>query len=93
MTKFDINYSIPGIESLPLTHPVVYRIMTRNGNHNYIGSSMKGKVQTRLKAHLGSIPGYHVKVEQFHSIAEARKKEVNLIIYYKPPYNIQHAGG
>jgi excinuclease UvrABC nuclease subunit len=93
MAKFEINYSKAGIESLPMTHPVVYRIMTRDGYHNYIGSSKKGNVHNRLKVHLREIPGYHVKIEQFHSIKDAKENERNLILRYKPPYNIQYTGG
>lgn len=85
-----ITFSVPGIKSLSTNKPALYRILTRTGNYNYVGVAKRGRIQKRLKEHFGKIPGTHVKVEFFSSIANARKKEVSVINKYKPFYNTQH---
>ena len=84
-TKFDKS----SIDKLPNNKPVLYRIKTDGGKENYIGIAKKGRVQDRLKEHLGSIPGARIEIEQFSSIADARNKEKNVIKRNQPKYNTQ----
>ena len=84
-----IKYNKKEIEKLPNDKPVLYRIETEGGNLNYAGIAQKGRVRDRLKEHLGEIPGAVVKIEQFSHIADARKKETNVIKRDKPKYNKQ----
>lgn len=67
---------------------MLYRIETENGNLNYVGIAKKGRVQERIKEHFSKIPGVLVSVEQFSSIDDARKKEINVIKRNKPTYKI-----
>ena len=83
------KYNKTEIEQLSNDKPVLYRIETESGNLNYAGIAKKGRVQERIKEHLGEIPGASVSVEQFSSIADARKKEKNVINRNKPKYNVQ----
>ena len=83
------RFNKSSIAKLPNDKPVLYRIETESGNLNYAGIAKKGRVQDRLKEHLGIIPGAVVKIEQFSSIADARKKEANVIKRNKPKYNKQ----
>jgi hypothetical protein len=84
-TKFNRS----GIENLPNNKPVVYKILTEGGKNNYTGVAQKGRVQTRLKEHLGTIPGATVRIEQMKSISGAREKEARIISRSKPKYNKQ----
>ncbi len=88
MTK-KIKFNKTPIEQLPNDKTVLYRIETEGGNLNYVGIAQKGRVQERLKEHLREIPGTVVKIEQFSTIADARKKETNVIKRKKPKYNKQ----
>jgi len=83
------RFNKSSIAKLPNDKPVLYRIETESGKLNYAGIAQKGRVQDRLKEHLGEIPGAVVKIEQFSSIADARKKEANVIKRNKPKYNKQ----
>ena len=83
------KYNKTEIEQLPNDKPVLYRIETENGNLNYAGIAKKGRVQERIKEHLGEIPGASVSIEQFSSIDDARQKEKNVINRNKPKYNVQ----
>jgi len=74
-----VNYNKTGISQLPNNKPVLYRIEEANGNPTYIGIAKRGRVQERIKEHLGKIPGAVVKVEQFSSISEAQEKETRVI--------------
>jgi hypothetical protein len=47
----------------------------------------RGRVQDRIKEHLGEIPGATVNIEQFGSISDARSKEKNVIKRNQPKYN------
>ncbi len=85
--KVDFNES--GIQDLPDDKPVFYRIETVKGNLNYAGIAKRGRVQERIKEHLGEIPGATVRIEQFSSINDARKKEANVIKRSNPKYNKQ----
>ncbi len=83
------QYSNSSIDSLPTHKPVLYRIETEAGNLNYVGIAKRGRVNDRIKEHLGEIPGATVSIEQFSSIDDARSKERNVIGRSKPKYNKQ----
>ena len=83
------KFNKSGIEKLPIDKPVLYRIETEAGTLNYAGIAHRGLAQERISDHLGEIPGATVKIEQFGSIADARKKEANVIKRSQPKYNKQ----
>jgi len=85
-----VKFNENDIDQLPNNKPVLYRIETENGTLNYVGVAKRGRVRERLKEHLGLIPGDTVRIEQFNSIDEARKKEANVIKRSKPKYNKQN---
>ena len=89
MGKKKTNYNKTGIGKLPDNKPVLYRIKTASGNLNYAGVAKRGRVRDRIGEHFGEIPGAKVEIEQFSSIADARKKEANVIKRSKPKYNKQ----
>jgi len=89
MTTKTVKYSKKGIDQLPNDKPVLYRIKTEAGKMNYVGVAQRGRVRERLSEHLGQIPGAKVHVEQFSSIADAQKKEVNVIKRTQAKYNKQ----
>jgi len=82
-----VKFNKTDIEKLPNNQPALYRIKTDSGNLNYVGIAKRGRIRERIKEHLGEIPGATVSIEQFNSIAEARKKEINVIKRNKPKYN------
>jgi excinuclease UvrABC nuclease subunit len=84
-----VKFTEEGISKLPNNKPVLYRIETNQGGLNYVGTAKRGRVQERLEEHLGEIPGVSVRVEQFSTVAEAEKKEKNVIERAKPKYNQQ----
>jgi hypothetical protein len=84
-----VKYNKKGIDQLPNDKPVLYRIKTEAGKMNYVGIAQKGRVRDRLSEHLGQIPGAKVQIEQFSSIKEAQKKEVNVIRRTQAKYNKQ----
>ncbi len=84
-----VDYNKKGIDNLPNDKPVLYRIETEAGTLNYVGIAQKGEVQNRIEDHLDKIPGAVVRIEQFHSIDDARAKEENVIERSKPKYNKQ----
>lgn len=86
-TTKKVNYTKTGIEKLPDDKPVVYKILTENGNNNYTGTAKRGRVRERITEHLNEIPGSTVVIEQFSSIGEAEKKESNIINRTQPKYN------
>ena len=83
------KYNKTSIKQLPNDKPVLYRIETESGNLNYAGIAQRGRVQDRIKEHLGKIPGASVSIEQFSSIGDAHAKEKNVIKRNKPKYNTQ----
>ena len=92
MTKKTVNNNITNIGKLPDNKPVMYKIKTESGRINYIGVAKKGRVQERLEEHLSGkdyVPGAKVQIEQFNSIAEAKKKEAAVIKRIKPTHNEQ----
>ena len=89
MATKKVKYNKTGIENLPNNKSVVYKILTDNGNNNYTGVAKRGRVQERIKEHLGEIPGATVQIEQMNSISEAKSKEANIIKRSKPKYNEQ----
>lgn len=82
-----VHYNSRGISELPKDKPVLYEILTEGGKLNYVGVAKRGRAQERIQEHIGEIPGASVSVKQFSSIAEARKREANLIKQEKPKYN------
>ena len=84
-----VKYDEQGIDQLPNDKPVVYRITTESGKMNYVGVAQKGRVRERISEHLGQIPGAKVQIEQFSSISDAQKKEVNVIRRTQAKYNKQ----
>jgi len=84
-----VKYNNSKIGDLPNDKPVLYRIETETGRSNYVGVAKRGRVQDRLGEHLGEIPGATVKIEQFSSIKDARRKEANIIKRSQPKYNKQ----
>ena len=44
-----------------------------------MGIAQRGWVRERISGHLKEIPGAKVQIEQFSSIEEAGKKEINVI--------------
>ena len=87
MSKRTVKYQPDSIDDLPNDKPVVYKIQTESGKNNYTGVAKRGRVNERIKEHIGKIPGTKVKIEQVSSINEARKKESNIISRSKPKYN------
>jgi excinuclease UvrABC nuclease subunit len=87
MSKKTVKFSIEKISDLPNNRPVVYKILTENGSNNYSGIAKKGRVQDRIREHLGEIPGSKVQIEQFSSIKVAQEKELNIISRAQPKYN------
>ena len=87
MAKKTVKYNKTGVDKLPNDKPVVYQIQTETGTKNYIGSAQKGRVNERIKEHLGEIPGAKVTIAQHKSIADARKAESAAIEKNKPKYN------
>lgn len=83
MAKKTANFNKTGIGKLPANKPVMYKIKTESGNVNYVGVAKMGRVQERLKEHLAGgkdyVSGTKVQIEQFSSIADARKKESSVI--------------
>ncbi len=91
MAKKTMSFNKTGVGKLPNDKPVLYRIKTEGGKTNYVGVAKKGRVQERVNEHIiiGKIPGVKVQIEQMPSIAEALKKESNIIARIKPKYNEQ----
>ncbi len=58
-----VNYNNAGISQLPNDKPVLYRIETEGSSLNYAGIAQRGRVQDRIKEHLGEIPGSKVRIE------------------------------
>jgi hypothetical protein len=94
MTKKTVKLTNEGIERLPNDKPVLYKILNPEGENLYAGVAGKGNVPDRLTDHMpghrDAIPGAaKVQIEQFHTIAEAEKKEATIISHSKPKYNQQ----
>jgi len=84
-----VKYNKKGISHLPDDKPVLYRIKTESGNLNYVGIAKRGRVRERISEHLKEIPGAKVQIEQFSSINDAQKKEINVIRRAQAKYNKQ----
>ena len=93
MAKKTVNDNKTSIAKLPNDKPVVYKIKTEGGTVNYVGSAKKGRVQERIEEHLPGgkdpLPGAKVQIDQFSSIAEAKKKEAAVIKTIQPKHNKQ----
>jgi hypothetical protein len=84
-----VRYNKQSIAQLPDDKPVLYRIETESGNPRYIGVAQRGKVQEIISEHLGKIPGATVRIEQFNTLSDAQKKEINVIRRAQAKYNKQ----
>ena len=82
-----VKFNKTKIADLPEDKSVLYRVETETGRSNYVGVARRGQVQDRVAEHLGDIPGATVKIEQFSSIKDARRKEANIIKRGQPKYN------
>ena len=82
-----VSYNKTKIADLPDDKAFLFRIETKTGGLNYVGVVARGKVQSHLTELLGEIPGATVKIEQFDSIKDARKKQANIIKRSQPKYN------
>lgn len=92
MAKKTANFDPESIDKLPQNQPVVYKIRNKKGENIYTGSSMRGQLVKRIKAHLPGgrdpIPGGDsVTIEQHSSIDDAKKSEKRIITRSKPKYN------
>lgn len=87
MATKTVRYSKTQIADLPEDLSVLYRIVTKSGTLNYIGVAARRKVVETITAHLGTVPGAKVKVEQFAAIADARKKQANVLKRGDTKYN------
>ena len=87
MATKKVNFNKTKIADLPNDKSVLFRIETKTGGLNYVGVVARGKVQDHLTELLGAIPGATVKIEQFDSINDARKKQANIIKRSQPKYN------
>ncbi len=87
MSKKTVKFNSDKVDQLPNDKPVIYKIKTENDNTNYIGVAKRGRVNDRIKEHLGTIPGAKVEIEQMSSISDAKKKEANSIKRSQPKYN------
>lgn len=87
MAKKTVSYDPKNIDHLPNDKPVVYKIMTDGGRNNYTGIAKRGRVNDRVKEHLGEIPGSKVQIEQMSSISDAMRKEANILKRAQPKYN------
>lgn len=96
MVKKTVYNNKTSIGKLPNDKPVVYKIKTEGGKVNYVGVAKKGRVQERIEEHLQGgknyVPGSKVQIEQFSSIAEARKIEAAVIKRIEPKHNIRGTG-
>ena len=91
MAKKTVPNNRTSIGKLPDNKPVMYKVKMESGNVNYVGVAKRGRVQERLEEHLPGqkdhVPGAKVQIEQFGSIAEARKEELRVINKLQPKYN------
>ena len=91
MAKRIVNFNKTGIGELPDDKPVVYKVLTEGGKNNYTGVAKRGRVRERLQEHLPSgkdpVPGVKVEIEPSRSIAEAKKREQQIIAREQPKYN------
>jgi len=91
MAKKTVHANKTGVSKLPDNKPVTYKIKTARGIVNYVGVAKRGRVQERLEEHLSGgkdyVPGAKVQIEQFGSIAEARKNEAAAIKRIQPKHN------
>lgn len=87
MGKKTVKFNQNDIDRLPNDKPALYRIKTKSGKDNYIGTAKRGRVRERIEEHLEDIPGTSVTIEQFGSIDDARKKESRVIKRNQPKYN------
>ena len=91
MAKKTVIFNQSAVAKLPDNKPVLYKIKTKSGNINYVGTAQRARVKERIQEHLadGRIPGAKIQIKQFSSIKQARQEEQNTISIIKPKYNKQ----
>ena len=93
MGRKTVKFNKSGIVNLTNDKPVVYRIMSKRGKTVYAGVASRGRMRDRLEDHLrrgrNRIPGITVEIEQLDNIAQARKRELDIIAKTNPKYNKQ----
>ncbi len=89
--KKTVKFTQSGVKQIPKDKPVVYKIQTKGGKTNYVGTAKRERAPERIQEHLkaGRITGDKVQIEQMSSINEANAKEKRIISRSKPKYNIQ----
>ena len=87
MATKTVKYTKTSIPDLPNDTAVLYRITTKTGGLNYVGVAARHKVQATILGHVGEIPGAKVKIEQCATVADARKKQANVLKRTPAKYN------
>jgi len=87
MATKTVKYNKTSIPDLPEDLAVLYRITTKTGGLNYVGVAARRKVQDTILGNIGEIPGAKVKVEQCATVADARKKQKNILKRSPSRYN------
>lgn len=85
------KFTEKGIENTSNDKPVVYTLI-KAGKSIYVGIAKRGRVQDRIKEHLGKIPASEFSTRSYNSISDAREAEERKIKREKPRYNDQHTG-
>lgn len=62
--------------------------MNKKDENVFTGIAKKGKVHAQIMEHKGKVPGAKVQVEQVANVAEATKKQANIVKRSKPKYNL-----
>ena len=87
MATKTVNYNKTGVAELPNDLSVLYRITTASGATNYVGVASRRRVSETIASDIGRIPGKKVKIEQFATVGEARRKQANILKRATPKYN------
>jgi hypothetical protein len=91
MARKTVDFTKAGASQLPNDRPVVYEIKRKSGNTNYVGVAKAHRVQERILEHLQNgedrVPGAKVMIQPMPTIADARRKEKEIIAVKQPKYN------
>ena len=94
-TKKTVKLTQAEISKLPVDKPVVYWILTKAKNVNYIGTAKRGEIQNAIANHLPGkkdyVPGHKVQIIRMDRIRHAQMKAKELIAKYAPRYNRSQA--
>ena len=86
-----VRFNKTGVSKLLTDKPVVYKILTKAKNINYVGAAKRGAVQTAILKHLPHgryrVPGYKVQIIRVDKIRTAQRKAKELINKHAPRYN------